>query len=159
MGDIKGQGFIYFRVGVLWMMMIAFGCKKEIETNQKIKPPVRSYTVTARIDKKGTNTDSEGKAVMMGVYSEETKLLSYRLEYEKIIPEQITLRSGAKGSKGTLVKELYVKSRDGLSKSLTGELSLTPLEERNLFKGYWFVVVNTSVSTPEISGVLTLKQN
>jgi len=158
MGDIKGQGVTCLWIGFLWMITV-FGCKKEIEANQKIKPPVRSYAVTARIDKKGANTDSEGTAVLKGTYSEETKLLSYRLEYEKIKPEQITLRSGAKGSKGTLIKELYVNSGTSEPKPLTGSLNLTPLEERNLLKGFWFVTVNTVAKTPEISGILTLKQN
>lgn len=158
MGDIKDQGVTCLWLGILWMIT-AFSCKKEIEANQKIKPPVRSYTVTARIDKKGANTDSEGTAVLKGTYSEETNLLTYRLEYEKIIPEQITLRSGPKGSKGILVKELYVNSGTSKPGPLTGSLSLTPLEERNLLKGYWFATVNTLAKSPEISGVLTLKQN
>lgn len=131
-------------------------CKKE-ETGDvaKVKPPVRSYVVTARIDKKGTNTNSDGTAVLHGVYSEETKVLSYDLEYKDIVPQLITLRSGAKGTAGTLVKDIFVS---GTREALKGTYVLTPLQERNLLKGLWFVAVNTTGITPDISGVLTLKQ-
>jgi len=142
---------------MLIILPVCFGsCKKE-ETSDaaKIKPPVRSYVVTARIDKKGTNTNSEGTAVLHGEYSEETKILTYSLDYKDIVPQLITLRSGAKGTVGALVKDIYVA---GTRVALSGTYSLSPLQERNLLKGLWFVAVNTQAMSPEISGVLTLKQ-
>ena len=159
MWDVKGQGFTLFKIGVLWMMVVLGGCKKEPAQSQKIKPPVRSYVVTARIDKKGTNTDSEGTAVLKGDYDQGTKLLRYSLEYDKIVPEQISLRNGVKGSKGTLILELYKPGSTKLGAPLSGSIALTPLQERNLLKGYWFVAINTLQRSPEISGVLTLKQS
>jgi hypothetical protein len=133
-----------------------FACKKVQENDSaKIKPPVRSYVVTARIDKKGTNSNSMGTAVLHGEYSEETKILSYKLEYMDIIPQLITLRSGAKGTVGTLVKEIYLAN---VRSALSGTYTLSPLQERTLLKGQWFVAVYTLTMSPEISGVLTLKQ-
>ncbi|WP_316746473.1 hypothetical protein [Pedobacter gandavensis] len=158
MRGVKGQGFTLFKIGVFWMIMVFGSCKKQSETNQKIKPPVRSYVVTARVDKKGTNTDSEGKAVLKGKYDEGSKLLSYSLEYETIVPDQISLRNGVKGSKGTLIQEIKLPAGSTNPVPLSGTIVLTPLQERNLLKGYWFVAINTLQRSPEISGVLTLKQ-
>lgn len=157
MRENKGLEFTCFKIGVLWVMMTVSACKKEVPGSQKIKPPVRSYVVTARIDKKGTNTDSEGKAVLKGSYDEGTKVLKYKLEYEDIVPEEITLRTGVKGSKGTLIRLIY--QEPGTGAALLGEIALTPLQERNLLKGYWFVSINTQMRSPDISGVLTLKQS
>jgi len=125
----------------------------------KVKPPVRTYVVTARIDKKGTNSNSEGTAVLKGSYNEETKVLGYTLEYKDVYPQLITLRSGAKGSLGSFVKELFSKDKEHQNgKPIAGSMTLSPLQERNLLKGQWFVAVNTLILSPEISGVLTLKQ-
>jgi len=155
MGIIKTKKNLL--IGTL-VIIFAFvlSCKKE-ETGDsaKIKPPVRSYVVTARIDKKGTNSNSPGTAVLHGEYSEESKILSYKLEYMDIVPQLITLRSGAKGTVGTLVKEIYLA---GTKPALSGTYTLNPLQERTLLKGQWFVAVNTSAMNPEISGILTLKQ-
>ncbi|WP_316842730.1 hypothetical protein [Pedobacter gandavensis] len=159
MWGVKGQGFTLFKIGVLWVMMLVFGgCKKESERSQKIKPPIRSYVVTARIDKKGANTDSEGTAVLKGKYDEGSKLLSYTLEYERLLPEQISLRNGVKGSKGSLIQEIKLPAGSTKPVPLSGGIVLTPLQERNLLKGYWFVAINTLQRSPEISGILTLKQ-
>jgi hypothetical protein len=57
----------------------------------------------------------------------------------------------------TLVKELY-NNRNGRITVIQGDFELTPLQERNLLKGLWFVAVTTSTMSPEISGVLTYKQ-
>lgn len=147
---------------LLWITTVLLlaevsACKKVVSTDEaKINPPVRSYVITARIDKKGTNTVSEGVGVLKGVYDEQTKILTYTLEYEKIIPTMITLRSGAKGTVGSLIKELY-KVGDP-SASIVGSLSLSPLQERNLLKGLWFVAMNSDIASPDISGSLTLKQ-
>ncbi|MCX2450494.1 hypothetical protein OQX61_04335 [Pedobacter sp. PLR] len=158
MRGVKGQGFTLFKIGVLCMVMVFGGCKKQSESSQKIKPPVRSYVVTARIDKKGANTDSEGTAVLKGKYDEGSKLLSYSLEYDAIVPEQISFRNGVKGSKGTLIQEIKLPAETTKPGPLSGVIVLTPLQERNLLKGYWFVVINTLQRSPEVSGVLTLKQ-
>lgn len=158
MWGFKDQGFTWFKIGVLWTMIVFGGCKKESESSQKIKPPVRSYVVTARVDKKGANTDSEGTAVLKGKYDEGTKLLSYSLEYEKLVPSEISLRTGVKGSKGTLVQEIKLPNGSSTAAPLSGSIVLTPLQERYLLKGYWFVAINTLERSPDISGILTLKQ-
>lgn len=158
MGDVKGQGFTLFKIGLLWIIMAFGGCKKESEGSQKIKPPVRSYVVTARIDKKGANTDSEGTAVLKGKYEEGTKLLSYALEYKNVLPLEISLRTGMKGSKGTLVQVIKLPEGSNKLAPLKGTITLTSLQERYLLRGYWFVAINTMERTPDISGSLTLKQ-
>lgn len=158
MWAIKARKFIRFATGVLLVMCGLGSCKKSAVTTERIKPPIRSYVVTARIDKKGTNTNSEGTAVLKGSYDEGTKILSYRLEYEDIVPQLITLRNGPKGSKGVLVKELYSNTGATVPLPLSGEFRLTSLEERNLLRGLWFVAINTLTLSPEISGVVTLKQ-
>ncbi|WP_348621578.1 CHRD domain-containing protein [Pedobacter lusitanus] len=134
-------------------------CKKNSSTEEtRINPPVRAYIITARIDKKGTNTNAEGTGVLKGTYDEGSKQLSYTLTIENIAPTLITLRSGIKGSAGELVKEIYKGKGDIPAKGITGGLTLTPLQERNLLKGLWFVAMNTVSVSPDISGVLTLKQ-
>lgn len=136
------------------------GCKKkESSEDTRIKPPIRTYVVTARIDKKGTNSNSEGTATLKGAYDEGTKMLSYSVEYKNILPQLITLRSGSKGSVGTLILELYKKSDEQAAPpAIKGEFVLNSLQERNLLKGLWFVTIGTLTLNPEISGILTLKQ-
>lgn len=145
---------------IVLLTLFCFACKKNTAMEEaKIKPPVRTYIVTARIDKKGTNSNSEGTAVLKGNYNEESKILSYTLEYQDIVPLLITLRSGSKGSFGTFVKELYSQAGESQTgKPIGGSMTLNPLQERNLLKGHWFVAVNTLAMSPEISGVLTFKQ-
>jgi len=152
-----------FTKGMLALVMVGtlycLSCKKSTtESEAKVKPPVRTYVVTARIDKKGTNSNSEGTAMLKGAYSEESKLLVYTLEYEGVDPREITLRNGAKGSYGALVKELYVYGKGQQKQPFTGSITLSPLQERQLLRGQWFVAVNTATMFPEISGMLTLKQ-
>jgi len=145
---------------MIFLTLFGFACKKNTAIEEaKIKPPVRTYIVTARIDKKGTNSNSEGTAVLKGIYNEESKILGYTLEYQDLVPQLITLRSGAKGSFGTFVKEIYNNAGESQTgKPVEGSMTLNPLQERNLLKGHWFVAVNTLAMNPEISGVLTLKQ-
>lgn len=159
MWGIKNQGLIFLRMGLFSLIFCLWTCKKVPVADQKIKPPVRFYLVIARIDKKGTNTNSEGTAVLKGAYDEGTKLLSYKLEYKDLVPEEISLRKGTKGSKGTLTAILYKNTGATVPLPLSGTLTLSPLQERNLLKGLWFVAINTLAKSPEISGVLTLKQN
>lgn len=160
MVDIKGKGVML----VIAVLLCFVSCKKELGTMEdeaRIKAPVRSYIVTARIDKKGTNSASEGTAVLKGLYDEETKILSYTVEYKDIAPLGIMLKSGAKGTAGTLIQDIYKKTNEKVtstSVTVSGSIILTPLQERNLLKGLWFVTVNTIVLAPEISGYLTLKQ-
>jgi hypothetical protein len=150
------KGFVGLFV-VVALVSVA-GCKKEQSTESaRIKPPIRSYIVTARADKKGTNSNSAGSAVLKGQYDEETKMLVYSIEYADIEPQVMTLRYGPNGSAGTFVKELY-NIRNGKLNVVKGDLELTPLQERNLLKGLWFVAVSSKTMSPEISGVLTYKQ-
>lgn len=144
---------------LILMAVLLVSCKKESSTGEtKINPPVKSYIITARIDKKGTNTNAEGTGILKGTYDEGTKQLTYTLNFEKIAPKIITLRSGIKGSVGELVKEIYKSNGQISALEITGRLSLNPLQERNLFKGLWFIAMNTVSDAPDISGVLTLKQ-
>lgn len=155
MGIKKAKKNLLLQILVIGLCCCS-ACKKAQENDSaKIKPPVRSYVVTARIDKKGTNSNSAGTAVLHGEYSEESKILSYKLEYMDIVPQLITLRSGAKGTVGSLVKEIYLAD---VRSALSGTYTLSPLQERTLLKGQWFVAVNTLAISPEISGILTLKQ-
>lgn len=158
MWGFRNQEVVFLRTGLFCLVFCLWACKKVPEADQKIKPPIRSYIITARIDKKGTNTNSEGTAVLKGTYDEGTKLLSYKLEYKDLIPEEISLRNGAKGSKGTLTAILYKNSGATVPLPLSGTFTLSPLQERNLLKGFWFVSFNTLLRSPDISGVLTLKQ-
>ena len=152
---------LYKVLGMILILMVVLkmSCKKESSTGEtKINPPVKSYIITARIDKKGTNTNAEGTGILKGTYDEGTKQLTYTLNFEKIAPTIITLRSGFKGSVGELVKEIYKSNGQISALEITGRLSLNPLQERNLLKGLWFVAMNTVSDTPDISGGLTLKQ-
>jgi len=156
MKDTITKGF----VGLFAAVVLFFlgSCKKELSTESaKIKPPIRTYIVTARADKKGTNSNSAGTAVLKGRYDEESKVLKYSIEYSDIDPQIMTLRYGPKGSAGTFVKELY-NNHNGKQTLIQGAFELTPLQERNLLKGLWFVAVSTATLSPEISGVLTFKQ-
>jgi hypothetical protein len=142
------------------LMLSLLSCKKTVDINEaKLKPPVRVYFVTARIDKKGTNSNSDGTAILKGDYDEETKILIYSIDYKNVNPVLINLKSGSKGSTGTLVKVLYKKTEDQQTPvKFTGMVAVNPLQERNLLKGLWFTTISTSNMNPEISGILTLKQ-
>lgn len=156
MGYYRFKGFVGLFVVVTLLLVAA--CKKEQGTESaRIKPPIRSYIVTARADKKGTNSNSAGSAVLKGQYDEETKMLVYSIDYTDIEPQVMTLRYGPKGSAGTFIKELY-NIHNGKLSVIKGDLELTPLQERNLLKGLWFVAVSSKTMSPEISGVLTYKQ-
>jgi hypothetical protein len=148
------------KICIILISISVGACKKEVTADQaKVKPPVRAYAVTARIDKKGTNSNSEGTAVLKGKYDEDTKVLSYSLEYNNVTPLLITLRSGIKGSVGTLVKQLYkTENLKEIPAKISGSFLLNPLQERALLKGLWFVAVNTIIMIPEISGRVTMKQ-
>jgi len=84
-------------------------------------------------------------------------MLVYSIDYTDIEPQVMTLRYGPKGSAGTFIKELY-NIHNGKLSVIKGDLELTPLQERNLLKGLWFVAVSSKTMSPEISGVLTYKQ-
>ncbi|RZL19891.1 MAG: hypothetical protein EOO89_01930 [Pedobacter sp.] len=156
MKHFKVKGFI--ALITVFMVFLLGACKKELSAESaKVKPPIRTYVITARADKKGTNSNSAGTTVLKGQYDEETKVLVYSIEYSDIDPQVMTLRYGTKGSVGTFVKELY-NITAGKKALIKGSFELTPLQERNLLKGLWFVTVNTAVMSPEISGVLTYKQ-
>lgn len=160
MRDNKANRKMFLQGIVLLILWQGFSCKKEVDNIEQamLNPPVKSYIITARIDKKGTNSNSEGTAVLKGTYDEATKLLEYKLEYKDLVPELITFRSGGKGTAGVLVKEVYRISEKMNSMTVSGTIALSPLQERNLLKGLWFVSINTLKLSPEISGYLTFKQ-
>jgi hypothetical protein len=149
------------KIGIFFILFFIAGCKKkeDLAEEAKVKPPLRTYIVTARVDKKGTNSNSEGTAVLKGNYDEGTKVLSYAVEFKNINPTLIALRSGAKGTVGSLITEVYKQTPGKVpAKVIKGDFTLSPLNERNLLKGQWFVAISTLTLSPEISGVLTLKQ-
>jgi len=150
----------YVLPGVLLILFCILSCKKQQPAEDaRIEPPVRTYIVTARIDKKGTNSTSEGTGVLKGSYDEQSKLFIYSVEYKDINPFLITLRSGVKGTVGELIKEIYKNGGTvEVKQPIGGSLKLTPLQERNLLKGLWFVAIGTGTTAPEISGSVTLKQ-
>ena len=159
MGFKKNRFYVFVLTALICCGLCA--CEKEqLAEEAKIEPPVRAYVITARIDKKGTNSTSEGVAVLKGTYDEQSKVFTYAIDYENISPVLITLRSGLKGSAGELIREIYKNDNQvPLKQPLAGTLNLTPLQERNLLKGLWFVAMSTNISAaPEISGSLTLKQ-
>lgn len=147
-------------IGMLFICSFVACEKKQVLMEEtKMKAPVRTYIVTARIDRKGTNSNSVGTAVLKGTYNESTKAFSYAIEYQQIDPVSIALRSGGKGTIGSLIREVYnVNEESGGALPVKGGFVLSPLQERNLLRGLWFVAINTSLMSPEISGVLTLKQ-
>lgn len=154
------RGILRMTMATLVLMSV-IACRKELaqEDEAKVKPPVRTYIVTARVDKKGTNSNSEATAVLKGEYDESTKVLNYSLECNQIEPVLITLRSGARGTVGAMVAEVYKKKVEApISYPVKGSYTLSPLQERNFFKGLWTVAINSAAMSPEISGVLTLKQ-
>jgi hypothetical protein len=155
------ESSLYVALGkVLFLVVfVLLSCKKNSSIEDtRINPPVREYIIKARIDKKGTNTNAEGTGILNGSYDEGSKQLAYTLSFKNIAASLITIRSGIKGSAGELVKEIY-KSKGQVSElEINGGFTLTPLQERNLLKGLWFVAINTGSVSPEISGVLTLKQ-
>jgi hypothetical protein len=159
MGFKKNRFYVFVLTALICCGLCA--CEKEqLAEEAKIEPPVRAYVITARIDKKGTNSTSEGVAVLKGAYDEQSKVFTYTIDCENISPALITLRSGLKGSVGELIREIY-KNNDQVppKPALSGSMALTPLQERNLLKGLWFVAVSTNIAAaPEISGSLTLKQ-
>ena len=147
-----------FVVMTAFLLLLVTSCEKELSTETaKVKPPVRTYIVTARADKKGTNSTSPGTAILKGIYDEGTKQFSYSIEYSDVSPRTISLRSGPKGTAGTFVKELYNSTSD-TEITIRGSFLLTPLQERSMLKGLWSIAVNTPVMAPEISGFLTFKQ-
>ncbi|CAM4392687.1 hypothetical protein SAMN06265348_11568 [Pedobacter westerhofensis] len=160
MGLRKSKCYVFVLIIAACCSVIS--CKKEQQAAEeaKIEAPVRTYVITARIDKKGTNSASEGTGVLKGSYDEQSKILAYTIECENILPALITLRSGVKGSVGELIREMYKTNGTNVLKlPLSGSLTLSPLQERNLLKGLWFIAICTNVNAvPEISGSLTLKQ-
>jgi len=159
----KGKG-IFPGLLVVIVLFCSVSCKKDAAgvDQAKIKAPVLTYIVMARADKKGTNSNSEGTSLLKGSYNEETKILNYTVEYTGLVPQQILLKSGAKGKAGDLVHELYKNNAGNASSQIvqiSGSFILTPLQERNLLKRIFFITVSTLALSPEISGYLTLKQN
>ena len=159
----KGNG-IFVGLPLVTVLFCFLSCKKDAAgvDQAKIKAPVLTYVIMARADKKGTNSNSEGTALLKGSYNEDTKMLSYTVEYTGLVPQLILLRSGARGKAGELVHELYKKGTVNLPSpavNISGSFVLTPLQERNLLKRLFFISVNTLTLAPEISGYLTLKQN
>lgn len=123
-----------------------------------IKPPLKGYKITARLDNKQSGTSSEAKGLFTGTYSEKTKTLSYKIEYWGLSPKAIEIKKGPRGTNGTLVYELPRKLKDTYESGQQGQRILTALQERDLIKGNWFIVICTeNFPSQEIRGQITLK--
>ena len=121
------ESSLYAALGkVLFLIVfVLLSCKKKSSTEEtRINPPIRTYIITARINKKGTNTNAEGTGTLNGSYDEGSKQLLYTLSFEDIAPTLITIRSGVKGSVGELVKEIYKSKGQVSTLKISGEFTL-----------------------------------
>ncbi len=123
-----------------------------------IKPPLKGYKMTARLDNKQSGTSSDAKGLFTGSYSEKTKVLNYKIEFWGLSPKAIEVRKGPRGTNGMPVYELPKKSVDKYESGQQGQKILTALQERDLIKGNWFIVICTeNFPAQEIRGQITLK--
>jgi len=156
---------ISFNLTVVKLLLAAvavcfFACEKEtLQVEEvKIKPPLKGYKITARLDNKQTGTDSEAKGLLAGKYSENTKVLDYKLEFSGLTPKAIKVKKGPRGTLGEIVFQLTADSVNGVPIGCHGQKKLTPLQERDLIKGTWFIVIETEKHPlQEIRGQITLK--
>ena len=150
------------RVSILYILIafLFFACGKESAQVEEItiKPPQKGYKVIARIDNKQSGTESPAKGVLSGTYNEETKALTYKLEYEGCQPKSVKIKKGSRGAFGTAMYELPRDSSGHYFSGIQGTKKLTALQERDLLKGLWFVVVESEkYPLQEIRGQITLK--
>ncbi len=123
-----------------------------------VKPPLKSYKVTARLDNKQSGTSSEAKGIFTGSYNERTKILTYKIEFTGINPKSIEVKKGPRGTSGSLVYELPRKASSLYESGQEGQRLLTALQERDLIKGNWFIIICTEkYPLQEIRGQITLK--
>lgn len=159
---MNNLGYKYLFSFLLLISGLFSGCLKDEETGviaTKIKSPQRTYHVTARLDKKEANTDSKATGLLVGQYSEKTKVFSYTITYDIIEPLSIKLGRGSRGSVGNTVFIFDKNSGSKYVSPLKGQKALTALQERDLIKGLWFLSIETATYKPsEIRGQLTLKQ-
>jgi hypothetical protein len=151
----------YLAILGLLLMITAVACEKEGEETTRLKAPLRSYTITARLDNKQAGTESQATGVLKGSYSEETKLFIYNLEYSGLEAASINISKGAKGAVGVMVVELPRPDTISVQykSPLDGARYLNALQERDLIKGLWSVTISSaSFPVGEIKGQVTLKQ-
>jgi len=149
-----------YKIVYTLIMLLAIACTKNNEEPIKVKAPLRSYIITARIDNKQAGTDSKGTGILKGTYSEKTKLFTYTLYYENLLPTSINITKGTKGALGVVVIKLMQSENAASGFQLTGETRLSSLQERDLIKGLWFVTIGSAkYSVCEIRGQVTIKQN
>ncbi|TZF85917.1 CHRD domain-containing protein (plasmid) [Pedobacter sp. BS3] len=133
--------------------------KEELSTRDaRLKAPVRSYSVTARIDNKEANNDSEAKGMLKGAYDESTMVFTYTLSFEGVTPRAILFKRGARGSAGTLLWKVPENDGGKYKSPVKGSTVLSALQERDLLKGAWFITIDSESRSPEIRGIITLKQ-
>ncbi|WP_369410258.1 CHRD domain-containing protein [Hufsiella ginkgonis] len=143
---------------VFLALLCCLSCSKIEEAGPKVKAPLRSYTITSRLDNKQAGTDSQATGVLKGTYSEVTKLLVYSLEFSVPEPLSVRIDKGAKGAVGVWVSEFAKNAGHAYKSPITGQKKLTSLEERDLLKGIWYISVETSNYKPsEIRGMVTVK--
>lgn len=149
-----------FRTFSILLACLLFACSKEATQVEEItiKPPLKGYKVIARLDNKQSGTESAAKGVFAGTYNENTKALSYKFDFEACLPKSVKIKKGARGVPGTLVYELPKDSIRQYFSGIEGVKKLTPLQERDFLKGFWFVVVESEkYPVQEIRGQITLK--
>ena len=146
---------------MLFLIMAAMSsCIKEEESTHeaRLRAPVRSYTITSRIDNKEANTDSKATGILKGSYDESTREFSFSLSFEGIDAEAIRFKKGARGAAGSLVWNIPKGNNASYKVPVTGRKVLTALQERDLLKGGWFITIDSETRSPEIRGIITLKQ-
>lgn len=144
----------------LLLGLLLISCVKENVSIQgaRVKVPVRNYTVTARINNKEANNDSEASGLLKGNYDENSKELSFTISFEGVDPLAINVKEGPRGTNGTLLWKVATNSQEAYKSPVNGKRILTALQERNLIKGNWFITIDSQLRKPEIRGIITLKQ-
>ena len=151
----------YLMISCLVLMITAVACEKVSEETTRVKAPLRSYLITARLDNKQAGTESQATGILKGSYSEESKLFTYTLEYSGLQASSINISKGAKGAVGVMVAELPRPDTISVDykSPLDGARYLNALQERDLIKGLWSVAISSAgFPAGEIKGQVTLKQ-
>ncbi len=146
--------------GVLLVASMMFSCiKEDVSTHDaRLKAPVRTYSITSRIDNKEANNDSKATGILKGQYDESTKIFTCNLGFEGVAPKAVMIKKGARGTAGTLIWKIPANDGQSYKAPVTGKMVLSALQERDLLKGTWFITIDSELRSPEIRGIITLKQ-
>ncbi len=141
------------------ILITTSACTQKEESFTKVKAPLHNYSITSRLDNKQAGTTSEATAVLKGTYSEATKILTYTLTFDVDSPVSIRIDKGARGSLGIGTIEVPKESALSYKSPVSGGITLTSLEERDMLRGLWFMSIESAKFQPyEIRGRITIKQ-